>query len=138
MESSLKVLKELRKQRKMTQAELAKIMNVSQGTIAYWENGDREPSYADLKRLADIFRVSTDYLLGRDDVVQRSSLSKEQEKLLNDFKDLNKPNQQIILTTITAFLTQQAAKVFGNVITNNNNGSGSFISNSGDTYNLGA
>ena len=138
METSLKVLKELRKSKKMTQAELAKTMNVSQGTIAYWEKGDREPSYADLKRLADIFKVSTDYLLGREYGVQYSSLSKEQEKLLNDFNDLDKPNQRIILTTITAFLTQQAAKVFGNVITNNNNGSGSFISNSGDTYNFGA
>lgn len=138
MESSLKVLKELRRQRNMNQKQLAGLMNVAPNTISTWEKGKREPNCADLKRLADIFNVSLDYLLSRNNGAKCVSLSKEQEKLLNDFKDLNKPNQQIILTTITAFLTQQAAKVFGNVITNNNNGNGSFISNSGDTYNFGA
>ena len=137
METSLKVLKTLRKQRKMTQSELAQKMNVSQGTIAYWENGDREPSYSDLKTLADIFNVSIDFLLGRNNCVQNPSLSKVQEKLLNGFNDLNKNYQQIILVTLDAFLTQQAAKVFGNVINNNNSGSGTFIANQGD-INFGA
>ncbi len=138
MESSLKVLKELRKQRKMTQAELAQKMNVASNTISTWEQGNREPSCADLKKLADIFNVSIDFLLSRSNVVQCPSLTKEQEKLLNDFKDLSKSNQQIILTTIGAFLTQQAAKVFGNVINNNNSGSGIFMVNQGDNYNFGA
>ena len=138
METSLKVLKTLRKQRKMTQSELAQKMNVSQGTIAYWENGDREPSYSDLKTLADIFNVSIDFLLGRNNCVQNPSLSEVQEKLLNGFNDLNKNYQQIILVTLDAFLTQQAAKVFGNVINNNNSGSGTFMVNQGDNYNFGA
>ncbi|MBQ7705817.1 MAG: helix-turn-helix transcriptional regulator [Selenomonadaceae bacterium] len=47
MEKSLKVLKALRKQRKMMQAELAPKMNVASNTISTWEQGNREPSYSD-------------------------------------------------------------------------------------------
>lgn len=122
----------------MTQAELAQKMNVASNTISTWEKGNREPSCSDLKKLADIFNVSIDFLLSRNDVIQCPSLSKEQEKLLNDFKDLSRPNQQIILTTIAAFLTQQAAKVFGNVINNTNNGNGNFINNNGNNCSFGA
>ena len=126
MAKTLIALKELRKQNKMTQAGLAEIMNVSQATITYWEQGKREPSCEDLKKLADVFNVSLDYLLNRNNDVHYSSLSKEQEKLLSDFKSL-----QIILNMIAAFLTQQAAKVFGNII-NTNSGSGNFFS--GNNY----
>ena len=134
MKKTLTTLKELRKQNKMTQVELAEIMNVSQGTITYWEQGKREPSCEDLKKLADVFNVSLDYLLSRNNVAHYSSLSLEQEKLLNDFKNLSKGNKQIILNMIAAFLTQQAAKVFGNIINNNNNnGGGNFYVNNGLT-----
>ena len=126
MAKTLIALKELRKQNKMTQAGLAEIMNVSQATITYWEQGKREPSCEDLKKLADVFNVSLDYLLNRNNDVHYSSLSKEQEKLLSDFKSLSKGNKQIILNMIAAFLTQQAAKVFGNII-NTNSGSGNFF-----------
>lgn len=137
-ELSLKVLKELRNQRgRMSQAKLGQLMEVSQSTIAYWETGEREPSLKDLKKLADIFNVSLDFLLGRDNVANCRSLSNEQLKLLNDYQGLNKPNRQIITNMISAFLTQQAAKVFGNVINNNNSGNGTFITNQGDNYNFG-
>lgn len=133
MESSLTVLKELRKERKMTQAELAKIMNVSQEAISCWERGKRDPSCEDLKKLADIFNVTLDYLLSRNKEFHCSNLSNEQKKLLNEFNGLDKPHQQIILSTISAFLTQQAAKIFENVINNNNNnGSGTMnVNNNG-------
>lgn len=50
------VLKELRKEKRMNQAELAKIMNVSQQTIGAWET-ERAITGADtLERLADYFR----------------------------------------------------------------------------------
>lgn len=137
MESSLKVLKELRKKRKMTQNQLAEIMNVAPNTISTWEQGNREPSFSDLKKLADIFNVSLDFLLSRNNVVQCPSLSKEQEKLLNDYQGLSKPNRQIISTVLSALVTQQAAKVFGSVINNNNSGNGTFITNQGDNYNFG-
>lgn len=60
-------LKALRKERKLTQIQLAQTFNVANGTIAMWETGKREPDFDTTSRIADFFQVSVDYLLGRDD-----------------------------------------------------------------------
>lgn len=61
-----KNISDLRKEKKMSQAELAKILNVSSSTVAMWETGKRSIKNIDLKSIADFFNVSTDYLLGRN------------------------------------------------------------------------
>lgn len=58
-------LKELRKEKKLSQEDLGKVINVSGRTISYFETGEREPSPEILNNLADVFDVSVDYLLGR-------------------------------------------------------------------------
>ncbi|MDR0293019.1 MAG: helix-turn-helix domain-containing protein [Oscillospiraceae bacterium] len=60
-------IRELRKEKELTQTQLARMMKVSQGTLSYWERGDFEPDYDALKWMADFFQVSTDYLLCRTD-----------------------------------------------------------------------
>jgi len=58
-------LKELRKEKGLTQKELGKKINVAESTISHYETGLRTPDYSILKVLAAIFNVSTDYLLCR-------------------------------------------------------------------------
>ena len=58
-------LKELRKQRKVSQLKMALDLNMNQNTISRYENMEREADYATLIQLADYFDVSLDYLLGR-------------------------------------------------------------------------
>ena len=58
-------LKELRKQRKVSQLKMALDLNMNQNTIFRYENMEREADYATLIQLADYFDVSLDYLLGR-------------------------------------------------------------------------
>lgn len=58
-------IRDLRKQKRMSQTELAKSAGVSQTTVTAWETGKAEPSSSAVARLADIFNVTTDYLLGR-------------------------------------------------------------------------
>ena len=58
-------IRDLRKQKRMSQTELAKSAGVSQTTVTAWETGKAEPSSSTVARLADIFNVTTDYLLGR-------------------------------------------------------------------------
>lgn len=58
-------IRDLRKQKRMSQTELAKSAGVSQTTVTSWETGKAEPSSSAVARLADIFNVTTDYLLGR-------------------------------------------------------------------------
>lgn len=58
-------LKELRKKRKLTQADLAEVIGVSQVTMGRYETGEREMPYETLFQLADYFGVTIDEILGR-------------------------------------------------------------------------
>ena len=57
-------LKDLRLQRKKTQKDLAKYLNVSEQAIAYYEQGKRTPKPETWRALADYFDVSVPYLRG--------------------------------------------------------------------------
>ena len=61
-------IKELRKEKGLKQTELAAILNVTQGALSSWETGRYDIGNDDLKKLADFFGVSADYILGRDDI----------------------------------------------------------------------
>lgn len=58
-------LKELRKQRGISQLKLAMDLSMNQNSISRYESGAREADYATLIKLADYFHVSIDYLLER-------------------------------------------------------------------------
>ena len=65
-------LKELRKEKKLTQEELAHLLNVSEKTISRWERGERVPKSDKAQQLADFFGVNTAYLLGYSDFPARN------------------------------------------------------------------
>ena len=58
-------LRELRKSHNITQIKLAQMLNISQGAVTNWEQGKTFPDFENLKRLADIYGISIDELLGR-------------------------------------------------------------------------
>ena len=60
-------LKELRKERRISQLKLAIDLNMNQNTISRYENEERQADYQTLVKFADYFNVSLDYLLGRTD-----------------------------------------------------------------------
>ena len=60
-------LKQLRKEKDMTQVELAEALEVSKGTIAMWETGKRRPSFDMLDKLSDLFDRRLDYIMGTSD-----------------------------------------------------------------------
>ena len=57
----------LRIENNFSRADLAGKLNVSVRLISYWENGQRECDFDMLIKIADLFSVSIDYLLGRKD-----------------------------------------------------------------------
>lgn len=63
-------LKNARKAANMTQAEVAKLIGITQNGYSYWENGKAKIEHESLVKLAQLYRVSTDYLLGISDVQQ--------------------------------------------------------------------
>lgn len=71
-------LKQLRKQRNISQLKLAIDLNMTQNTISRYENGVREADYATLIKFADYFNVSIDYLLER---TENPTMQKWPEKL---------------------------------------------------------
>ena len=59
-------LKELRESRNLTQKQVAEIIGYSVLSYARYEKGEREPDISTLKKLADYFDVSVDYIIGRN------------------------------------------------------------------------
>lgn len=60
-------LKELRIEKELSQAAVAKATGLSQNAIAQWENDKRVPNINALIAIAQFFDVSADYLLGLQD-----------------------------------------------------------------------
>ena len=77
-------IRELRKQKRLTQAELAKVMSVSQQTVGAWETGRAIPGSDTLGDLADLFNVSTDYLLGRPEKADDDQVDLDLEQALDN------------------------------------------------------
>ncbi len=62
------MIKELRTEKGLSQAQLAKSIGVSQKAVDYWERNVNEPKASYIVMLCDYFRISADYLLGRKDI----------------------------------------------------------------------
>ncbi len=81
-------LKMLRTNAGMTQTDLAKRLNITKSVVSYYELQERTPSPDVLIKLADIFHVSTDYLLGIN------------HKKMIDVSDLSDEDMRFLLITI--------------------------------------
>ena len=86
-----KRVKELREKRNMSMEQLAKELNVTKSRVNMWENNGTIPRNDVLLQLAKFFEVSTDYLLGNDDV---SELSKSNSRLSTLQRNLGKLNEE--------------------------------------------
>ncbi|QIG36442.1 transcriptional regulator [Ligilactobacillus salivarius] len=77
-------LKDLRNERKLTQDDLGKLLNVSGKTIGTWERDSRQPNIESINKLASIFGVTTDYLLGNSDEKKSQKYYELSDKEKND------------------------------------------------------
>jgi len=78
-------LKILRQQYGLTQSELAKQLGVSTSTIGMYEQGRREPDHKTLLIICKLFGISTDYLLGSEEMVAASK-SSDFNKIIDGFE----------------------------------------------------
>lgn len=88
-------LKSLRTEMGLTQTELARKLNVTKSVVSYYELQERTPSPDVLIQLAEIFHVTTDYLLGieHNKMIDVSDLSEEDVRfLLITIETLRKKN----------------------------------------------
>lgn len=91
-------LRELRTAFGMTQAELASRLRVTKSVVSYYELHERTPSPDVLIKLADIFHVSTDYLLGI-----------EQRKMI-DVSGLSEADIKLILMTVESLRKKNSSE----------------------------
>lgn len=74
-------IKELRKGKCLSQEKLADLIGVTKQAVSQYERGVRKPDIPTIDALCDIFNVSSDYLLGKDDVTVRFVGREEISKL---------------------------------------------------------
>ena len=101
----MEILKQLRKENKKTQQQVATYLNVSQVAYSKYENGKAEPSFDVLSKLADYFNVSIDTLIGRK---SEKRLSEKQNQLLQLLQQLDSDEMEKIIDY--ASLIKQARK----------------------------
>lgn len=87
-----------RELRKISQTELAKKANIPASSISHFEGGTRKPSFDNLRRIANVLAVSTDYLLGR---VEAPDLAAEGDRLHRDAQRLNDQDRELAQAFIT-------------------------------------
>lgn len=68
MENYGKRITDLRKKHNLTQSELGALLNVTPQAISKWENGLSEPDLGTLRKICEIFNVTTDEMLGVDPI----------------------------------------------------------------------
>lgn len=85
-----KRLKSLREQKELSQRGLAKVLNMAPSTLAMYEVDKREPDFDTVKKFADFFDVSVDWLLGRTDdpLPPGRAAAKKIEQALQDDDEL--------------------------------------------------
>ena len=110
-------LRNLRKSRSMLQSDVAKKLNVSTSAVGMWEQGRSQPDAWCIKQLANMFDVTTDYLLDNNSANSNNDNKELLETISTDLSDpLNKAlysnaselknakDKQIVLNIIESFI----------------------------------
>lgn len=109
-------LKYLREQSGLYQKDIAEKLSITSSSYGFYEQGKRNPTPEILSDLADIFNVSVEYLLGRNNKSYQQEknsfilLSKEHQTLISNFDLLNEQGQQFILETMDFALSKPSYK----------------------------
>lgn len=99
-------IKGLRLASHMTQAEVANRLGVTASAYAMYERGEREPNIEIIQRMADIFKVDINYLLGYNSKISPTAqeFSDGELKLLQLFKEVPEDQQEMLLEMIEVAL----------------------------------
>lgn len=105
-----KFIAEVRKEKNMTQQELADKLGVTDRAISHWENGRRLPDYSLLNNLCDILSISINELFSGGRISKEDYKKKADENMINIVNKLDQVNKNfekkmIILLIVTTLLT---------------------------------
>ena len=102
-------VRKLREGRNMTQTELSEILGMkTYTTVSKWEKNENFPKGKDLKKLAEIFNVTSDYLLGlTDDKLKKITTQNEKTEIISIYDQLEEPRQEKVLNYAKEQLDEQ-------------------------------
>ena len=100
-------LKEIRKRHNLTQTQVAEYLNTTQQTYSDYENKKTQPSIETLVKLADLFRTSIDYLIGRVYENDIGYLTPMQIECVQIVKQLNETNLIKLMGYLSAMISMQ-------------------------------
>lgn len=100
-----KRLRELREEHNYTQQEVGEMIGLKKASYGAYERDLNVPDAKTLLKLADIFDVTTDYLLGRvDNKKQLYGLSEEEKKLVEIVKTLTPKQTESLTDTLNMLI----------------------------------
>ncbi len=102
-------LKLLREDNALRQSDIANLLNISSVAYSYYENEKRDIPTNILKTLADYYKVSIDYILGKSDIRSPKEVDMNDVDIAfaDGIKGLNNANKEIIKGAIEALLAKQ-------------------------------
>ena len=104
-------LTQLRVELGMTKKGVAEKLNIDQSTYGKYELSKRQPDYDILKKIASLFNVSTDYLLGcttvRNPGATNNDLPADVKAMLRDYAKLNDEQKEIFKRLIKEFINEK-------------------------------
>lgn len=92
-----KRIKELRTKKNYTQSKLSSLLGVSRSAVSMWEIGSSEPDTETISKMAELFGVSTDYLLGREEKPPEKTSDDLSNKIMELFNLLDEKHQKQVV-----------------------------------------
>lgn len=101
------IMKELRKDRKISQTQIAKELKMTQRMYSTYETGERKPTIDTLIDIANYFNVTLDYLTGNE-TKRLEPLTEEERKMLKDYRELKEVYQKNVEERIKTLIEVQS------------------------------
>lgn len=94
-------LKELRKERNLTQEDIGNLCNVAKNTVSSWEKNINQPNFEIVKKLAQYFGVSIDFLFGYNinniNTIEKINQTLREANLINNDEELKEEEIKLAL-----------------------------------------
>ena len=104
-------LAQLRKEKYMSQQQLANALGIAHGSIGNYESGKRFPRYEDLEAIADYFNVELDYLCGRTD--DKPEFSLEEQWIIQCYNNADSNTKEAIKLILRQFDKKDMSSLVG-------------------------
>jgi transcriptional regulator with XRE-family HTH domain len=103
-------LNELREDADMTQGELAEMLNLKPSAVSKYEKSATQPSISTIVKMAEIFKVSVDYLLGVSSIANpytQENFTPKEAEIITRYRKLTAENKIRVDERISAMLDNQ-------------------------------